>query len=52
MKALVKVNGKSVGMYYNITPEETNAEMHQRILNVIIYRYGICSIDIQWIEFN
>ncbi len=48
MKALVKVNGKSVGMFYNMTETETNAEMHQRILNIILYRYGICSIDIEW----
>ncbi len=48
MKALVKVNGKSVGMFYNINETETNAEMHQRILNIILYRYGICSIDIEW----
>ena len=48
MKALVKVNGKSIGMFYNMTETETNAEMHQRILNIILYRYGICSIDIEW----
>jgi hypothetical protein len=49
MKAQVKVNGKSVGMFYQITSEETQPQMHQRILNTIIYRYGMCNIDIQWI---
>jgi hypothetical protein len=48
MKALVKVNGESVGMFYQMTNNETQAEMHGRILNVIVYRYGMCSIDIQW----
>jgi hypothetical protein len=48
MKALVKVNGESVGMFYQMTNNETQAQMHSRILNVIVYRYGICGIDIQW----
>ena len=48
MKALVKVNGVSVGMFYNMTNEETRAEMHQRILNVITYRYGACDLEINW----
>jgi hypothetical protein len=48
MKALVKVNGESVGMFYQMANNETQAEMHSRILNVIVYRYGMCSIDIQW----
>jgi hypothetical protein len=48
MKALVKVNGKSVGMFYNVTEKETRAEMHQRILDVITYRFGACDLDIQW----
>jgi hypothetical protein len=52
MKAIVKVNGESIGVFYNITPEETYAEMHQRIFNNIIYTYGICSIDIKFVDFN
>ena len=48
MKALVKVNGQSVGMFYQMSNTETQAEMHSRILTVIVYRYGICGIDIQW----
>jgi hypothetical protein len=40
MKALVKVNGFLVGIFYNMTETETKAEMQQRILNVIIKRYG------------
>jgi hypothetical protein len=48
MKALVKVNGEEVGMFYQMTNNETQAEMHARILNVIVYRYGMCSMDIQW----
>ena len=48
MKALVKVNGESVGMFYQMSNTETQAEMHTRILTVIVYRYGICGIDIQW----
>jgi len=50
MKALVKVNGKSVGMFYSMTENETQAEMHQRILNVITYRYGVCDLTIQWVK--
>jgi hypothetical protein len=48
MKALVKVNGTSVGMFYQMGNEETQAQMHERILKVILYRYGICSMDIEW----
>ncbi len=48
MKALVKVNGVSVGMFYNITKEETQAQMHARILSVIIHRYGVCGLEIKW----
>jgi hypothetical protein len=48
MKALVKVNGESVGMFYQMSDTETQAQMHARILNVITYRYGMCSMDIQW----
>jgi len=48
MKALVKVNGEEVGMFYQMSNNETQAEMHSRILNVIVYRYGMCGIDIQW----
>lgn len=48
MKALVKVDGVSIGMFYQIGKEETQAQMHQRILNIIMLRYGMCSMDIQW----
>jgi hypothetical protein len=48
MKALVKVNGKSVGMFYNMNNTETRGEMHQRILDVITYRYGSCNLTIEW----
>ena len=48
MKALVKVDGVSIGMFYQINKEETQAEMHQRILNIIIYRYGISNMEIKW----
>jgi hypothetical protein len=48
MKALVKVNGKSVGMFYKVTESETRAEMHQRILDVITYRFGACDLMIEW----
>lgn len=48
MKALVKVNGQSVGMFYNITSDETRIEMHKRILDVIIYRYGASDLEIIW----
>jgi len=48
MKALVKVNGVSVGMFYNLTSDETRAQMHQRIMNIIIYRYGASNLDIKW----
>jgi hypothetical protein len=50
MKALVKVNGKSVGMFYNVTESETKREMHIRILQVIAYRYGWCKLDIEWVK--
>ena len=50
MKALVKVNGKSVGMFYKMTEKETQAEMHARILDVITYRYGACDLTIQWVK--
>jgi len=50
MKALVKVNGKSVGTFYQTMPSETQAELHQRILDVITYRYGACILDIEWIN--
>lgn len=49
MKALVKVNNQSVGFFYNMTKEETQAEMHQRILDVISYRYGSVNLEIIWI---
>jgi len=48
MKALVKVNGKSVGMFYSMSDDETKTEMHQRILVVITYRYGACDLTIEW----
>lgn len=49
MKALVKVNGKSIGMFYNITENETRTELHQRIMDLITYRFGVCdSIIIEW----
>jgi hypothetical protein len=48
MKAQVKVNGSLVATFYQMF-EETQCQMHQRILNTIIYRYGMCNIDIQWI---
>ena len=48
MKALVKVNQKSVGMFYNITNQETRIEMHQRILDVITHRYGAVDLEIIW----
>jgi hypothetical protein len=49
MKAEVTVNGQKVGMFYSMTKQETQAQMHQRILDVIVYRYGMCSINIQWL---
>ncbi len=51
MKALVKVNGKSVGFFYNILKEETQAEMYARILKIIEYRYGNAQISIKWQQF-
>ena len=48
MKALVKVNGVSVCMFYQMTPEESKQEIHFRILNVITKRYGFCNITIEW----
>jgi len=50
MKALVKVNGKSVGMFYNMTEKENQAEMHLRILNVITSKYGMCDLIIDWVK--
>jgi hypothetical protein len=50
MKALVTVNGKSVGMFYNMSETETQAEMHLRILKVITYRYGMCDLNIEWVK--
>jgi hypothetical protein len=48
MKAIVKVNGKSIGMFYNFE-NETRTEMHQRIMDIITYRFGVCeSIIINW----
>jgi hypothetical protein len=49
MKALVKVEGESVGMFYQMTPEESKAEMNFRIINVITKRYGFVHITIEWI---
>ena len=49
MKALVKVEGESVGMFYQMTPEESKAEMNFRIINVITKRYGFVKIQIEWI---
>jgi len=51
MKALVKVDGQSVGFFYNMTKEETQAEMHKRILDVITYRFGSVSTEIIWEQF-
>lgn len=51
MKALVKVNGQSVGFFYNMTKEETQAEMHKRILDLITYRFGSVSTEIIWEQF-
>jgi hypothetical protein len=48
LKALVKVNNQPVGMFYQMYRSETQAEMHQRILDVITYRYGACILDIIW----
>lgn len=48
MKALVKVNGVSVGMFYQMSIDETPMQMHQRILDVITYRYGACNLQIDW----
>jgi hypothetical protein len=48
MKALVKVNNESVGMFYNMTTNETRIEMHQRILDIITYRYGAVNLEIIW----
>ena len=48
MKALVKVNGKNVAMFYQMTEKETQTEMHARILDVITYRYGACDLTIKW----
>ncbi len=48
MKAEVTVNGQKVGMFYNINETETQAEMHQRILNILMYRYGLENFYIQW----
>ena len=48
MKSLVKVNQKSVGMFYNMTNDETRIEMHQRILDVITHRYGAVNLEIIW----
>jgi hypothetical protein len=48
MKAIVKVNGKSVGMFYNMTNQENKTEMHQRILDIITHRYGACDLEILW----
>ena len=49
MKAIVKVDNKTVGMFYNVTETETQSEMHQRILDVITYRYGACNLNIEWV---
>jgi len=49
-KALVKVKGKSVCMFYQETPEETQAEVNFRIINIITKRYGFVHITIEWIE--
>lgn len=51
MKALVKVNGQPVGYFYNITKEESQAEMHKRILDVISYRFGSVCTEIIWEQF-
>jgi hypothetical protein len=49
MKATVKVNEKSIGMFYNISENETRIEMHQRILDFITSNFGVCeSIIINW----
>ena len=48
MKALVKVDGVSVGMFYQIGKDETQTEMHERILKIIVWRYGMCNMFIEW----
>ena len=49
MKALVKVEGESVGMFYQMTPNESKVEMNFRIINIITKRYGFVNITIEWI---
>jgi hypothetical protein len=49
MKAIVKVNENSIGMFYNITENETRTEMHKRIMDFITSHFGVCqSITINW----
>ncbi len=49
MKAIVKVNENSIGMFYNITENETRTEMHKRIMDFITSHFGVCqSIIINW----
>lgn len=50
MKALVKVNGVSIGMFYQMFAGETQAEMHKRILEIITYRYPGSYADIHWLN--
>jgi len=49
MKALVKVEGQEVAMFYQMTPEESKQEMNFRIINIITKRYGFVNITIEWI---
>jgi hypothetical protein len=49
MKAIVKVDGTSLGIFYQMTSEESQAEMNFRIINIITKRYGFCNINIEWI---
>lgn len=49
MKAIVEINGRSIGMFYNITEKETRIEMHERIIDFITSNFGVCkSIIINW----
>jgi hypothetical protein len=47
LKALVEINDNPVAMFYQMG-QETKSEMHQRILDIINYRYEFVKINIIW----
>lgn len=49
MQALVILEGIVVNKFYQMSEEESQSAMHQRIIDIINYRYPFCNFDIKWL---